>query len=75
MFSPVDTRQTQALVDHRRAQVAADAERTRQSDTPRSAELRRVGRLRTAVGIRLIRIGARIAGVYAHNDPLLRPGV
>lgn len=74
MFNPVDTRQMRALVDHKREQVAADATSVRQ--IPESVMQRDpgTGRIRIAIGIRLMRVGARIAGVYTHAEPRLRPG-
>jgi hypothetical protein len=75
MFNHIDTRQVQALVDHRREQVATDAAKARQALATRRAEHGRVGPIRTAVGVRLMRAGARIAGVYVHSGPHLNPGV
>lgn len=74
MFNPVDTRQIRALIDHRRQQVASDEERVRQSFEPQRPDTRRVGRLRLTAGMRLMRLGARIAGMYIHDLPQLRPG-
>jgi hypothetical protein len=76
MYNPVDTTQIRAMVDQRREQLATDAERVRQAmhGGPRSDE-QPVRRVRFAVGTRMIRIGARIAGVYVHESPRLRPGV
>lgn len=75
MFNHVDTRQVEALVDHRREQVATDV--TLAGRTVENSEIatRRVGSIRAAIGISLIRVGARIAGVYVKGGPHLSPGV
>jgi hypothetical protein len=75
MFNPVDTRQVRALVDHKREQVAADAARVRQAIEPARASHQDVGRVRIAVGVRLMRVGARIAGGYSQQGPHFHPGV
>jgi hypothetical protein len=76
MFNPVDTRQVRALVDHKREQVAADAARVRRAIEPARTSEQHVGWVRIAVGVRLMRVGARIAGGYTiQHGPQLRPGV
>lgn len=74
MFNPVDTRQIGALVDHRREQVATDAGRVRQANVSGQSRRQSAGRFRALVGVQLIKVGARIAGVYVRNDLHLRPG-
>lgn len=75
MFNHFDTRQVQALVDHRREQVVIDTAQARQAIETSQVGGRGAGAIRTAIGIQLIRIGARVAGVYVKNGPQLSPGV
>jgi hypothetical protein len=75
MFNPVDTRQIRALVDHKRQQVAADAASVRRTVRPEPEPAPSIGPIRVAIGVRLIRVGAKIAGVYTHTEPHLRPGL
>jgi hypothetical protein len=73
MTNPVDTRQMKALVDHKQQQVAADAVRTRNVDNV-STNQPEASPVRVAIGIQIMRFGARIAGVYSPVEPRLRPG-
>lgn len=75
MFNPIDRRQIRSLIEYRREQVASDANRDQRTVDPRSRGERRVERVRVAIGTGLIRVGARIAGMYSHDLPHLRPGV
>ena len=75
MINPIDTRQVEAFVNYRRELVAADAERARQTiESPRN-DVRSSQRVRVAVGIGVMRVGARIAGTYVQDQRRLLPGV
>jgi hypothetical protein len=76
MFNPIDTRQINALVDHRRELVAADREHIRHADADDA--YRRFGvaaPTRVAIGLRLMQLGARIAGTNLETRPHLRAGL
>jgi hypothetical protein len=72
-INPVDTRQINALVDHKQQQVAADAIRVGNVDKVSTVQPE-AGPVRVAIGIRIMRFGARIAGDYTPAEPRLRPG-
>jgi hypothetical protein len=72
-INPVDTRQINALVDHKQQQVAAEALRAGNVDYESTVQPG-AGSVRLAIGVQIMRFGARIAGVYSPVEPHLRPG-
>jgi hypothetical protein len=75
IINPIDDRTVRSVVEARRSDMVSH--KVRQDDTPmRTEQGFRVGRLiRYAVGVGMIRVGARIAGAAFPEVPRLRPGV
>jgi hypothetical protein len=75
MFNPVDDRLIRSMVDQRREALASKAYREQRAVEQGEQSSGRVQRARVAVGVRLIRVGAKIAGADVDELPRLRPGV
>jgi hypothetical protein len=75
MFNPIDTNVTKSMIEYRREQLQADACRSREDvELERtSISFKRLHPVRWAVGIRLIRLGARLAGMSLQGRMSAQP--